>query len=213
MGAEQEYRRVHYGLLGSGYVPYTNSNDLAMAFIESRPDDDLEQVLLGDVYRQRVPQQENPALVYVKPPINSEAVITTSEVLNSSMFGAGIIVDDPIENPSPTLDWYAGTLSTADAVLCQLLGTHQKGHSDHNVKCSLVAGLSRGLQKHVLMLAEKPFDTPIDYQALLQLHDTAHECGNHVEKWGKRSYRENTGSPKPSIRSQRRSRSQSASYR
>ena len=198
-GAEQGYRRLFYGLLGSGYVQYNNSVDLTTAFLESRPFRDLEQSLLGDTYRRPVVRQEDPVLLYVKPPTNTEAVNATTETLRNSSFGDSMITDDPFEVPSLTLDWYAGKLRIADGVLCHLLGNHQTGHSDHNVKCSLVAGLSRGFQKNMLMLAEKPFDSPIDYQALLNLHDTANEMQVRSGEMDRRSQQKNSApSPSPS---------------
>ena len=92
-------------------------------------------------------------------------------------------IDDPIENSYPTLEWYAGKLKTADAVLCHLLGTERAGHEEHNAKCSLLAGLARGFNKPLLMLAQTPFESPIDFRKLLLPHDTASECEKLVRTW------------------------------
>ena len=182
-GAELRFRRIYFGLLGSGYVKYNNSNDLTNAFLDENPVRDLDQTLLGDPYRRPMARQETPILFYLKPPINTDAVVETTEALYGSIFGDAMLIDDPLENPSPTLDWYAGNLNMADAVVCHLLGHHQTGHEDHNVKCSLIAGLARGFQKNLLMVAEKPFESPVDYQDLISLHETAHDCKFTVVKW------------------------------
>ena len=181
--AEQRYRRLYYGLLGLGYIPYSNSTELAKVFLQERPDQDLEQTLLGDVYRNPSPRQEIPVLLYVKPPHSTETVTITMNTLYGSRFGHSLIVDDPVENPSATLEWYANNIAMADAVLCHLLGDQTKDMLTHNVKCSLVAGLSRALRKDVLMLAQRPYDPPVDYRGLLDLHDTANECKVATENW------------------------------
>ena len=181
--AELRYRRFYFGLIGAGYIQYNNSADLMAAFLEDNPTDDLEQTLLGDYYRKPMPRQEYPMLVYVKPPIDTEAVIAVGDALQKTIFRDSIITDDANENPSPTLDWYAGKLGSADAVLCHLLGDQQTGHLEHNVKCALVAGVSKGFQRSMLMLAQHPYKSPIDYQSLLALHETAAECRQAVEKW------------------------------
>ena len=84
--AEQRYRRLYYGLLGLGYIPYSNSTELAKVFLQERPDQDLEQTLLGDVYRNPSPRQEIPVLLYVKPPHSTETVTITMNTLYGSRF-------------------------------------------------------------------------------------------------------------------------------
>ena len=182
-GVEQQYRRLYYNLLGLGYTTYTNSNELVDAYLKDRPERDLDQTLLGDIHRGPVGRQEVPIILYVKPPLVTDAVNFTIEGFNSSVFANSMIIDDPIENPSTTLEWYAGNLRAADAVLCHLLGDNQTGQLEHNVKCSLIAGLSRGFQKNTLMLVQTPFESPIDYRELLTVHSTAAECKISVGKW------------------------------
>ncbi len=181
--ATQNYRRTFFALTTSGYAEYNNSDDLASAFLEDRPFDNPKQTLLGEFYRRTGPRQETPTLLYVRPPLDTESVNATTTLLSSSFFQQSIKLDDPNENPSPTLDWYASNLTEADAVLLHLLAPDQKGSLDHNVKCSLVAGLAKGFRKSMLMVAKTPFESPIDYQDLLQRHDTAAECKTSIGKW------------------------------
>ena len=182
-GAVQRYRRVYFGFIGSGYIEYKNSHDLRTAFLDDNPLMDLDRTILGAVYKNPMARQETPTLLYVKPPVNTDAVITTTNVLNDSIFGNSLVVDDPIENPSPTLDWYAHKLGEADAILCHLLANDQKGELVHNTKCSIVAGVAKGLRKSMLMLAHSPYESPIDFQSLLRIHDTAGECGKLLKDW------------------------------
>ncbi len=181
--SEHRFRRTYYNLLGSGYVPYHNSPQLVEAFLNERPYQTLDKTLLGESYRRQIGRQEEPVILYMQPPILTDSVIATKEVLQRSVFASSLVLDDPIENPSPTLEWYAGKLNLADAVLCHLLGNHQVGQLDHNVTCALVSGLSQGFRKSMLMLVQRPFQSPVDYRGLLDLHDTAGECKLAVQKW------------------------------
>lgn len=181
--AAREYKRLYFALLGLGYVEYHNHQDLANSFLTDSPLADLDQTLLGEIYRTETRRQEYPTLLYLKPPITTDAVIATEEILRESIFRNSLILDDPIEDPSPTLEWYAGKLRTADAVAMHLLSNNHNGSLNHNVKCSLVAGLAHSFGKHLLMLAHTPFETPIDYEHLLESHDTARACGTLVHRW------------------------------
>lgn len=84
--AEQQYRKTFYGIIGAGYTRYHNSQDLAGAFITDNPTNDLEQKLLGETYRSPGTLQEEPVLLYVKPPIITDSVIKTTQVLEDSIF-------------------------------------------------------------------------------------------------------------------------------
>ena len=182
-GAEQRYHRQYFGLIGAGYATYNNSNDIVSAFLNDMPTSSLDQTLLGDYYRQPKGLEETPTLLYVKPPLHTEAVISCDETLRQSRFGDSVTIDDPVENRSPTLDWYAGNIGFSDAVLVHLLAADQTGHLDHNVKSAFVAGLARGFGKPSLLIAKTPFDPPVDYQGLLRTHGTATECSSDVEQW------------------------------
>ena len=181
--AEQNYRKTFFGLTGSGYVKYDNSSDLAKAFINEAPYKNPELTLLGSRYRTLHALQETPAILYLKPPVATESVIAVTQLLQDSVFSNSVIVDDPVENPLPTLDWYASKLRAVDAILCHLLSTEEQHHLLHNAKCSLIAGMCKGFRKSTLMLVRQPFQSPIDYQTLLKLHSTTKECANTLDSW------------------------------
>lgn len=182
-GAEQRFRRLYFGLLGSGYAKYQNSSELASAFRFDRPDSTLDQTLLGAIYRTNRPLNESPTAVYIMPEIVTDAVIEYMQCLDDSVFKESLVVDDPKENRSPSLDWYSQNVGSADCVLVHMLANDQIGHEDHNVKASLVAGLAQGFQKSTLMVSMTPLQSPIDYDDLLRLHDTASACGDTVSSW------------------------------
>ena len=166
-----------------GYSPYQNHHELASEFLAQRPWSDLEHTLINPRYRQPRARPEYPTLLYVKPPISTSSVIETLELLRTSVFGSALVVDDPRENPSPSLEWYAEQLVTADAVLVHLLSNEHSESATHNTKASLISGLARGLNRPLLMLAHAPYDTPIDYQQLLQVYDKVSECKTATSSW------------------------------
>ncbi len=60
-----------------------------------------------------MPRLEQPPLLYLKPSLLTDAIISSEEELRKSIFKDSLIVDNPIDNPSPTLEWYAVKLGTA----------------------------------------------------------------------------------------------------
>ncbi len=181
--ASKDYKRLYGGLLSAAYAGYENHNNLADAFISDAPWKSLDQALLGDHLRRQAPRPETPALLYTRPDLNTDAIIATSEFLEGSRFGNYLIIDDPKENPTATMEWYAEKIHEVDAILVHLLADNQQNALEHNVKASFVAGLALGFRKHIQMLAHTPFVCPVDYQQLLKCHDTAQECLTSLKNW------------------------------
>src|SRR5207247_1828414 len=94
-----------------------------------------------------------------------------------------LLADNPKDNPVATLNWYAEKVRDADAILLHLLSERQEGHLQHNVKCAFLAGLARGFERQVLMLAPDPYQTPLDYRDLLKIHNGAEECARAAVFW------------------------------
>jgi hypothetical protein len=182
-GAAQRYKRTLEGIVGAGYHGYENHHEISAGFLNDAPWRSLEDHLLGESYRRPAPRPELPTLLYVKPPVNTDAVIATLEHMQASEFHESLIVDDPRENSAQTLEWYAEKISLADAVIVHLLAADHRESQLHNVKASFVAGLAHGLRKNLLMLAHTPFDPPTDYRLLLKSHGTAEECSRYVAAW------------------------------
>jgi hypothetical protein len=176
------YKRLYTGMLAAGYAGYENHQGLVAAFLASQPWRSPEEQLLGDAYRLRVPKSENPTLLYVKPPVVTDAVVRAGETLASSGFTDGIFLDDPRENPAATLEWYAEKIQDSDAVLVHLLADNHTA-AEHNGKASFVAGLAHGMRKPLLMLAHAPFTCPTDYESLLKQHETAQQCETMLTTW------------------------------
>ena len=182
-GAAKQYNRTLEGIVGAGYYAYENHHGISAGFLYDRPWGSLDEHLLSESYRRSAPRPELPTLLYVKPPVNTDAVIVTLEHLQTSEFRESLIIDDPIENSAQTLDWYAEKISLADAVIVHLLAAEHRDSQLHNVKASFVAGLAHGLRKNLLMLAHTPLEPATDYRSLLRSHSTAEECNRYVTAW------------------------------
>ena len=181
--SESRYKRLYFGLTGSGYTKYANSKELSESFFADDLGSSLDKTLLGDHYRGQRSREDNPTLLYVKPPIDPESVLTTTRFLRESYFRHGLIIDDPDENRAPTLQWYASKISSADAVLIHLLSQEQTDYKGHNAKCAMVAGLAHGLGIPLLMTVATPFQTPVDYRDVLKTYDTSSECRLIIDGW------------------------------
>jgi hypothetical protein len=69
------------------------------------------------------------------------------------------------------------------AVVCHLTGPDRIGARLHNARHALVAGITFGMSKKLLMLAEGNFLAPIDYRDLLIQYRTAHEAARSLTEW------------------------------
>ena len=181
--AQSNFDTFNFSLTGLGYAPYNNHLELGDSLLHDRPWANTDQKLLDARYRSPVPRPDRPRLLYVKPGWNTDSVITTEELLRSSEFRGGLYVDDPNENPSQLLDWYASEATAADAVIVHFLSDDHKDSMAHNMKASLIAGLSHGLNRQLLMLAHEPFQKQADYRHLLRTHQTAESCKQQVGDW------------------------------
>ena len=181
--AERDFQRIYFSLLHMGYVTYDNHESLAQSFLQEKPWTSLDKTLLDDRYRRQLPRLENPTLLYVKPPWNSDSVIAIQEEFKTSLFSESIVVDDPNEYSSQILEWYIEKIMTADAVVVHLLSSSHVDNSFHNLRASIVAGLAQGLRRPMIMLAHAPYEPPVDYEKWLSVHETAAACVATAKSW------------------------------
>ena len=179
----KHFQQIYYQLVPAVYAAYSNSNDLANTFVSAPPIDTLDTTILGEYYQTKKPRPETPTLLYCKPYFATEAVRECLIELGQGPFKSGLLMDDPAENPSPTLEWYARRLVHADALLVHLLSHEEQNSWEHNIKSSIVAGLAKGFDRRLLMIAKKPFDPPVDYSSILLTHDTGQEAASAVNTW------------------------------
>ncbi len=183
LNAQSRYSRIYQNLLNMGYLEYNNHAGLSQAILQESPWNNLEQTFLDSRLQPHTSRPEQFKLVYVKPPLNTDSVISTHEAFERSVFGQSLLIDDPIEFPSQSLEWYAEHFLTAHAIAVHFLSNDQVYNNSHNLKASVIAGLALGLKKPTIILAHAPYKPPADYGRWLQIHDTARECVTRVNNW------------------------------
>ena len=167
-----------------GYASYGNSYELRDKFLEEQPYTDLSSTIYDDIFKAIVENHRTESgLFYLKCGINTDASVQLTRKLNESQLE--IIVDDPDEVPIQSIEWYAQNIFQAYAVVAQFAGENHAIESStiRNGKHSLIAGLAYGFEKPILMLAHAPFQPPVDYRHLLQIHKTARECTAIINEW------------------------------
>jgi len=119
-----EEAKVNYDRLnlfgGVGYAPYQNRNHLVSLFFREKPFEDLGSTIFANVI-QSIGQAQNkePSLLYLKSRIETEASIDLSRRLAKSKIP--LVIDDPQENNSQPLTWYAQNVFGSLAVVAHLL--------------------------------------------------------------------------------------------
>ena len=182
-GSDKQYRQLYFPLLNMGYTGYDNHESLADSIMSERPWDSLSQTLLDNRYRQQLARFEDPTLIYMKPPLNTDSVLAVQEEFGRSIFQHSLIIDDPNEYSSQILQWYVEKLLSADAAVVHLLSSDHANHASYNLKSSIVAGMAMGFGRPLLMLAHEPYESPLDYEKWLKAHDTAEACVQLTKVW------------------------------
>lgn len=181
--AMRDYRSLDRTLGSVGYAAYSNSITLVDEFYRQQPWSDLENTPLRSTMAGSRSVPTVPTMLYLKSRIDTDASVALSHRLQASSVFKNLVIDDPIEIPSETLEWYVQSIQRCDAVVAHLLSNRHVGSAMHNAKCSLVCGLAHGLTKPILMLAHDPFECPIDYRQLLFGHSTADQCRKLITMW------------------------------
>lgn len=161
-----------------GYRTYNNSQELFQEFIKDSPHTDTNHSLYSELVRSDGRERK---LLYLKGALPTQASRYLTELVDS--IDLPVFTDDPIESPDQPLNFYFPELCSASAVLVHFLPSTREDFYMHNAKCSLLAGVAFGLNKPLLMLADEPFNSPVDYQDLLRVHDTGEKCVNFAKPW------------------------------
>ena len=164
-----------------GYAPYSNSGDIVAAFYREEPYKKLDQLLYDELINAAGPPSKRDALLYLRCDVNTEASLRIARRVSSGPMRS--VIDDPQEVRLQTLAWYVQQVTSSYAVVCHLLSTEYQSWELHNAKHALVAGLSHGMAKPLLMLAHEPYRSPVDYHDLLRKHSTANAAEATFADW------------------------------
>jgi hypothetical protein len=164
-----------------GYSPYTNSREIVTQFYKDEPYTKLNETLLADLAQSATVVTRPNSLLYIKPELMTEAVMT----ITRRVAGAPIpsTIDDPHEIGVQPLEWYVMNIKAAKGVICHFLSDDYEDVRISNAKNAFVAGLAFGFKKPLLILAHKPYHSPIDYRDLLRIHEDARQADVFYQNW------------------------------
>jgi energy-coupling factor transporter ATP-binding protein EcfA2 len=104
---------------------------------------------------------------------NYNQLITT---ISRDEFKLKFILDDPSETKVQSLSWYLEKIKQVPSVLFEYSSTEREGFELQNSKCAFISGIAVGLGLKVLMIAEEPYSTPLDYKEILQKFNNSEKC-------------------------------------
>jgi ABC-type transport system substrate-binding protein len=163
-----------------GYIPYANSDDIKSKFLTEKPYDDLDNTIFKTSIEPIKYLRSSVKLLYLKSSIQTQASVKlTQRILKSTI---PIEIDNPDEGLK-TLTWYAKRISNAYALIAHFLSDDYAERELHNAKNSFISGLAYGLEIPLLMLAEEPYHSPLDYREILKTHETASQCEKYANEW------------------------------
>lgn len=172
-----------FGLLTTiGYETYSNANDVLRKFFDAKLHE-KKTPLIDQLLTFPAPHGAgaNNTLFYLKSLYQTDGAIKVTRRVGESALQ--VVIDDPREVGRQPFPWYAQQLVSAFGVISHFISQERAGHRQHNAKRALISGLAYGLQKKLLMLAEAPYSTPIDYRDLLSVAGTAKECERITGSW------------------------------
>ncbi len=171
-----------FGLLGSvGYVGYTHSGD-----IQSRILGGLSELhpLWDDLAHPTLPIQHARTIFYM--PLNhaTDASRTLTRRLDAAARKNWHInpADTSEIGPAP-ISWYLPNVWAASAVVIHFSAPRRSNAALHNARAALIAGIAYGLGKQLLMVAEEEYQSPFDYQDILQIHVSSKQLGQIFDAW------------------------------
>lgn len=160
-----------------GYSSYTNTNDIVTAFYKEKPYDPIGNIW-NDLTKTIVRNKDSKAILILNSQVETNYNL---EIINQvEYFKFPKVVDDSSENVILPISWYIQQLHSVPAALIQFSSTSRRGYEIHNSKSALVAGMSIGMGLRTQLLAEKPYDSPLDYRDLLKKFSNRTECSIQV---------------------------------
>jgi len=164
-----------------GYEKYCNSKDIESAFYRDQPFLDLERTIYNDSIEPSLEPGEEATLLYLKSRYDTDASRSISKRVENPKIR--VIVNDPKESSVEPLTWYGTKVYSVEGVACHFTGQEREGANLHNARYALIAGMSFGMGKKLLMLEQGTSFIPIDYRDLLRKYQTAQEAVNILDVW------------------------------
>ncbi|WP_342089446.1 P-loop ATPase, Sll1717 family [Dyadobacter sp. OTU695] len=178
--AYSQHRFKEFQLLSTvGYSKYTNTQNLVQSFYQQEIGAQ-GQSIISQTLSQLEGQIVSKPFLYLKSQV---ATNYSQEIINQADFNnLKPIIDDAGENKIESLEWYIENILKAPALLAEFSTLARVGFELQNSKCAFLSGLAIGLDKKVLMVAERPYEeAPIDYRDLLKKYSTREQCAQIIK--------------------------------
>ena len=171
-----------------GYRSHVNHDDIITQFLKDRPHLDLQGHVLKDhdsLISGILKSPTSNDVFYIPSSVEGSAVKRIVGYLSSlrEHNERRVVVYDELENNTERLRWYLRNILEANATIAHLDDVDSANAQINNARCSLLAGIALGFERHVLMIAPTPFDPPFDYRDLLYEYKNARQCKQAVERW------------------------------
>ncbi len=164
-----------------GYSVYNSGEDIRAEFLSERPDESLEPIL------DHLPLEpaSKSTLLYLRPLYRTDPDVVLGRALASQSIQRGFEVQivDPGEGSVYPLSWYAQQVYAAECVVVHLTPQSRAGSYIHNARCSLVAGIARGMQRPLLILADGNYLAPLDYRDTTHIYSDSSDCRARALQW------------------------------
>lgn len=169
-------RFKEFNLLSTvGYSRYINSNNIVEGFFRSSPFE-LESLnykkLIGNRLKEGI---INKPLLFLKSQHDTDYNRSVIEEIENK-HKLSYILDDASEDKIQSFSWYLESLSNVPALLAEFSSTERLGFELQNSKCALISGIALGLKIKLLMIAEEPYTTPLDYKEILKKFSNKGKC-------------------------------------
>ena len=182
--ADAYERWKRFQLLKSvGYIPWTNAEDLKVKYYRSRPDHAVG-TLYEDLIEPSLTASNPDSIFYIPTFHNTEPARRVGNRLERERYrGIHLVTADPTESGLNPLEWYASKAYETYCTIVHFEAPRRSLASLHNPRSALIAGMARGLERPVLMLAENDYSGPLDYESALSVYSDADECSELLDEW------------------------------
>ena len=143
-----------------GYKKYCNSEDIEKGFYKDRPFSDLNRTIYRDSIEPSLDPSMRSTLLYLKSRHDTDASRCLSKRIANVKIR--VIMNDPQESSVQSLTWYGTQVYSVEGVVCHFTGQDREGAKLYNARYALVAGMSYGMGKKLLMLEQKPSFVPVE---------------------------------------------------
>lgn len=177
-------RWKQFKLLSSvGEIRWTNSDDIRAAYLRDNPHL-AESTLYDDLIEPNLTPRVEGSLFLLPSFHSTDASKALSRRIDSEIRrGVRLVSSDPTESALNPLAWYAQKAYETAGTIAHFVADRRDMAWLHNARTALVAGLARGFERPLLMLAEENYSTPFDYQDELRTYSNADECGAFADSW------------------------------